>query len=464
MKTQTDSTSGAELRKVLILANDFPPLNTVGAQRPWSFFKYLKKYGYYPIVVTRHWNANQVTTELKHRSSDRQELQVETNDYGTIYRVPFKGDIRDWLIVKYGLNRMNALRKMLTFFLMVGRYWLRWMDNLDAIRKQALEICKREKIDFIIATGEPFILFRQAELISQWKGIPWVADYRDGWSTNNNRVNSNLLLERLMLCYEKWVEVKIVRSASFFTSVSRQIVNQIAALTGTQGAEIQNGADLEDYCQERDAPDGVFRLVYTGILYSCEYLDIFCEGITRFIEEEKPTSFLIQFIGIETGVGNAAQKILAIAQKYPKYFQIIPRVPSAVAAKYQINATVLLSLLPGSQARGVMGAKTYGYAVSRNPIITILTTSEVETDFFPERDIQTLVFSAQEFFDVLMTYYKRHQKGDPLTTSITAEEIFSISREYQTSRLAGCLNAALDNSVCSAGKEAVSVEFITPAA
>jgi Glycosyl transferase 4-like domain len=464
VKTQPGSTREAELRKVLILANDFPPLNTVGAQRPWSFFKYLKKYGYYPIVVTRHWNENQVTTELKHRPSDRQELEVETNDCGTIYRVPFKSDIRDWLIVRYGLNRMNALRKMLTFFLALGRYWLPWMDNLDAIRKQALEICKQEKIDFILATGEPFILFRQAELISRRKRIPWVADYRDGWSTNNNRVDSNSLLERLILRYEKWVEVRTVRSASFFTSVSRQIVAQIAALTGTQGVELQNGADLEAYRQERDAPDGVFRLVYTGILYSCEYLDFFCEGITRFIEQEKTTSFLIQFVGIESGDGNAAQKILAMAQKYPRYFQVIPRVPPAVAAKYQINATVLLSLLPGSQARGVMGAKTYGYAVSRNPIITILTTAEVETDFFPERDIQTLVFSAQEFFDVLVTYYRKHQKGDPLTTSITDKEIFGISREYQTSRLAGCLSTALDKSVCSAGKEAVSAEFIIPAA
>lgn len=464
MKTQTGSIRGAELRKVLILANDFPPLNTVGAQRPWSFFKYLKKYGYYPIVVTRHWNENQVTTELKHRPSDRQELEVETNECGTIYRVPFKGDIRDWLIVRYGLNRMNALRKILTFFLTIGRYWLPRMDNLDAIRKQALEICKREKIDFIIATGEPFILFRQAELISRRKGIPWVADYRDGWSTNNNRVNNNSSLERLVLLYEKWVEVRTVRSASFFTTVSRQIVNQLVALTGNQGVEIQNGANIEDYRQERDVPDGVFRLVYTGILYNCGYLDIFCEGITRFIEEEKPTSFLIQFVGIESGIENAAQKILAMAQKYPKYIQVIPRVPPAVAAKYQINATVLLSLLPGSQARGVMGAKTYGYAVSRNPIITILTTSEVETDFFPKRDIQTLVFSAQEFFDVLRSYYRKHQKGDPLTTSITAEEIFGISREYQTSRLAACLSTVLDKSLYPAEKEAMSAEFIIPAA
>ncbi len=41
------------MKKVLIIAYDFPPLNSVGAKRPYSWYKYFKKYNVYPIVITR---------------------------------------------------------------------------------------------------------------------------------------------------------------------------------------------------------------------------------------------------------------------------------------------------------------------------------------------------------------------------------------------------------------------------
>ena len=40
--------------KVLILCNDFPPVNSIGAERPYSWYKYFHNSGYYPIIITKN--------------------------------------------------------------------------------------------------------------------------------------------------------------------------------------------------------------------------------------------------------------------------------------------------------------------------------------------------------------------------------------------------------------------------
>ena len=41
------------MKKVLILANDFPPYVSVGGLRQYSWYDYFHKFGIYPIVVNR---------------------------------------------------------------------------------------------------------------------------------------------------------------------------------------------------------------------------------------------------------------------------------------------------------------------------------------------------------------------------------------------------------------------------
>ena len=44
------------MKKVLILAYDFPPYVSVGGLRPYSWYKYFKEFGLYPVIVTRQWD------------------------------------------------------------------------------------------------------------------------------------------------------------------------------------------------------------------------------------------------------------------------------------------------------------------------------------------------------------------------------------------------------------------------
>ena len=42
-------------KKILILCNDFPPVNSIGADRPYSWYKYFHEFNLYPIVITKNW-------------------------------------------------------------------------------------------------------------------------------------------------------------------------------------------------------------------------------------------------------------------------------------------------------------------------------------------------------------------------------------------------------------------------
>ena len=62
------------MKKVLIISYFYPPANFVGGQRTAAWAKYLHEYGYYPIIITRHWNEGQ--TDLVDKVKNN-KLEIE---------------------------------------------------------------------------------------------------------------------------------------------------------------------------------------------------------------------------------------------------------------------------------------------------------------------------------------------------------------------------------------------------
>ncbi|CAN0503044.1 unnamed protein product, partial [Scytosiphon promiscuus] len=102
------------MKKILILANDFPPFNSIGAQRPASWYKYFHENGLFPVVVTRHWDEGIQSPIDYIKPSFKKEIEISENPEGTIIRVPYSPTLRDRLIIKFGLEKYQFLRKFLT--------------------------------------------------------------------------------------------------------------------------------------------------------------------------------------------------------------------------------------------------------------------------------------------------------------------------------------------------------------
>jgi glycosyltransferase involved in cell wall biosynthesis len=310
-------------------------------------------------------------------------------------------------------------------------------DARRPIYREASRLLAGQKFDVILATGEPFVLFRYASKLSKRHGVPWVADYRDLWRLNHIRAHGGAL-DRMLLAWEGRFERRFLRNAAFAVTVSEELSIALAEYLKKPVHVLPNGAELTLY-------DGVepryerFTLVYTGILYDLPYVGIFASGFRKFMAAHPDAEIDALFVGISQRRNRAVDEILRLAEEFPRTVKVLDRVPLREAARHQARGTVLLSFIAGSQSRGLFGAKTYSYAATRNPILVVPNDGGRETSFFPGRDIQRFALDADEVNEALSGWYERFQRGEPLRTSITDDEVFSLSCERQVGRLAEML-------------------------
>ena len=66
--------------KALILCNDFPPINSIGSERPYSWFLYFKVNGIDPIVVTKNWINEANSPEEKVSNFKKTTERVKIGD------------------------------------------------------------------------------------------------------------------------------------------------------------------------------------------------------------------------------------------------------------------------------------------------------------------------------------------------------------------------------------------------
>jgi len=180
------------MKNILILAYDFPPYKSVGAQRPYSWANDLKNQGFNPIVVTRQWRESADGNLDYISDSESSKVILEDKEMYTQYSTPYKSNLSNKLLLKYGSHRFILFRKALSAILEILQFFLN-IGPKKEIYKCANNLLKKGvKIDAILATGEPFVLFHFASKLSLKYNIPWIADYRDPWSQNVVRQENKL--------------------------------------------------------------------------------------------------------------------------------------------------------------------------------------------------------------------------------------------------------------------------------
>lgn len=417
------------MKNILILAYDFPPLNSIGAQRPFSWFSYMKDNGLNPIVVTIDWEK-----EIP-PASNSSILNLENEN---IHRVSIIPTLRDQLIKKYGMNRFITIRKALSLLISITQYLPSSIgDNKYNIYKEAKKIIEFNKIDAIIATGEPFVLFKYAHKLAKKHNIKWYADYRDDWIEDHVKKQKSSKLSKIINHIESIIEKRLLSNVTGISSVSKELVNQINnRITPPFSIVIENGIDLS-YIEnaKKKLNDNQFNIVYTGIFYDCNYIDIFIKGFEMFLAKQNKKNVQLLFIGTEYQKNNAYHKIKEFSEEHTSIVQMIDRVDMQTAINYQTSAQVLLNFIAGDPSKGLIGAKAYSYAATRVPTLTVPHIANKNSPFFPNRDIQHIATTPNEISDFLTKTYLLYQKGKTVKTSITDEEIYLISREYQTKKL-----------------------------
>ncbi len=341
------------MKKVLILAYDFPPYVSVGALRPYSWYKYLQEFGVYPIVITRQWNnihGNYLDYIMEGHSI---ETIIEKSPIGTILRAPYKPNLANRLMYKYGDSKYKTLRKLITGFFELGQYFF-FIGPKSSLYFSADQYLKENKVDAIIATGEPFILFKYASELSKKHNTPWIADYRDAWTHNFTRVQNYFLPN-----WDQLFEKRYLDSASHITTVSFFLQNTISSLVKHKNIFIlPNGFDPEAINNAKDIPQQseTFSISFIGTYYKWYPIKSVLSVFSLFIKNKKDIKLKLNFYGID--IPTELKEMLT--DHFPElidHVSIIPNQPNAELLKCLAKDNVMLLF----NNYYYMGTKIYDY-------------------------------------------------------------------------------------------------------
>lgn len=421
--------------RILIIAYVFPPSPSVGGFRPYSWYKYFSDADVYPIVITRNWSQNIDNLEDVLKSSNSKIERIETAN-NLLIKLPHKPSFKERFILKNGLNKKVFIRKTISILEEMFKHITPYLDDKYYIYEQADDFLSKNKVDCILVSGEPFILFKYAHKLSEKYNIPWFADYRDGWTTNHTwaTISSRKkgFIRSIINRYIKQFEQNYTKNAIGFSSVAPQIVTNIETLISKKGLVVPNGADLELINSIPDttpASNEKLVIVYTGIIYEGQRVQEFLDAYESFIKKGKRKEVLVKFIGINLFPNENVSKVIKFSEKYPENLVVLPKLSHRECIVEQKKASVLLSFILGTQSEGVIGAKTYEYLAIKKPIIVIPLKEEKNPPLFPDRSIQHFAYSSEDIETLLERFYNQFKEGENLTTDITNEELNDISRK-----------------------------------
>lgn len=348
------------MKKLLILAYDFPPYVSVGGLRPYSWYKHLKEFGVEPIVVTRQWE-NHYGNELDYVApSASKNTIVEETEYGTIIKAPYTPTFSNRLLLKYGEQRFQLIRKTFTAFSEFLQYFLP-IGPKRSIYISAREYIKNNQVDAIIATGDPFVLFHYANLLSKEFNTPWVADYRDPWNQNIKR--HKFKTEHFI---NQFAEKKTLKSVNLITCVN-SIKDTIQSFSPQKKVvSLANGYDSELIDSIADLPQASKKLSFSivGTIYQWHPWQSVVKTFSRFLEQKNDVAMQLNFYGVNC-VEEVKQFILHLPPKTQASIAIYPRMENAklLEKMAQENVMILFNYYHFD------GTKIYDYLAVRRQIL-----------------------------------------------------------------------------------------------
>jgi len=405
----------------------------------------MPEYGINPIVITRQWK-NKFGNTLDYVAPGESDNTItEESADGVLVKSPYYPNIANRILLKYGENRFTWLRRIISAYYEFMQFILPVGPKIE-IFKAADEYLKNNKVDCIVATGDPFILFHYASILGQKHKIPWIADYRDPWSHDISKQN------KILNIWSTYYEKKIVRNAAFIVTVSDFVKQQISSIIEHKAVHIiTNGYDPEVIDQTSGIAQNsdTLSIALAGSIYKWNPINSFLSVISKFISSNPQKQIRINFYGInikdelEATLNSEFPNIKSSVQIYPKmeYEQLIQELA-------RNNLMLLFNYY------SYIGTKIYDYIGIRRSILMCYsdesTSSELKDQYYNVEEIPGISETLQEdlireirggyiakdeddLYNILNQLHDEFSKNKSITCHTINSEHYS--RKHQIKRL-----------------------------
>ena len=413
--------------KVLIIANQFPPMGGSGVQRSLKFVKHLRAFGYEPVVFTRETTR----CALKDES-----LLADVPEGVEIIRTT-AWDLTEWPSVFSLAGKVLARKLMMPDG---ERLWARMAQ------KRALAEIDARGINLIYTTSYPYSDHLLGLYIKKKRPhIKWVADFRDEWTNNPYTLDNPHNAYRTRR--EKQMEAEVLRAADRLitnTPVMRKNFLEIHGLDGDNFDWIPNGYDEEDFAQLDKTPpvNDKFTVTYTGLLYGRRKPDSFLDAVGQLVTEGAiPRERLdIRLIG-----NYHVERLEAAIAQYglTGCVRLMPYMPHKACLQELLRSDALL-LLEGSGrgADAFFTGKIFEYMNTGRPVIAVLPAGAAAGLVRESRIGDVADFdSVKEIKALFKDYYDRYASG-----TLCFSPDYDVIRRFERKALTGALAAVFDKA------------------
>lgn len=370
-------------KRVLIITYYFPPAGGAGVQRTLKFVKYLRDFGWEPVVLTARnadYPAYDPTLEA--------EVPANVKVYRSRIIEPY------WLYRKLTGRSANESTDIATLSLddshqqKLGERISQWVRSAVFVPDARIgwlffatplgkNIVQSEKIDVIFSSAPPYTTHLIGRALHRKTGLPWVADFRDSWigwvSAPQWRPKFSWALERRM-------ERAVLRDADRILTVSCGIQEDLLSRHPEQRDErwrfLSNGFDAADF--EGVAPvagDDKITITYVGSMYGARNPEYFLQALEALYEQQPET---VNQLRVRL-VGRVGEPIAARIRSSSVHhvFELIPYVSHREALAYLLGSDVSLLIIDDTPANsGILTGKVYEYIGAGKPILALAPEGE----------------------------------------------------------------------------------------
>lgn len=416
------------MKNVLVIVYYFPPMGGSGVQRPLKFVKYLREFGWNPIVLCPEPGAYHVFDDSLQKELDDMNIEVHRVEGKTPLHTV--GD-RKLILPKWV---ESILRRISTFF------WI--PDNKKGWVKtgflKAEELIKSKKIDIIFASAPPYSNLILAKKIKENFNVPLVMDLRDDW------LESHLIQYPSSWHYSKMKAIEketlsiadqlVTINNVISISIDKRVVNAKKTMVITQGFD----PDDFDWNNKKKHNHDNLIFLYSGTFYPESGPEIFLKAMSAFLDQNPKYREQIQLQF--QGVIGARERALFKKYRLDNLIQDFGFLPHSKAVQNLKKADILWLNNAHSKNSAMLSlGKTYEYMASKKPILAMIPNGDIKTTLSsygaafisaPE-DIPALV----ENITRVVSLWEENKLPNP-----NKEFISKFNRKILTSELASIFN------------------------
>lgn len=360
------------MKKVLIISYYWPPCGGIGVLRCLKMAKYLRRYGWEPIVYTAenpHYPSIDYGNE-KDIPAGMTVLKGKIWEPYSIYKLLTGKDKSE------NVNNVFYTKSEKAGFMHNLSVWIRSNFFIPDARsnwirpsvKFLLKYLQSNPVDAILSDGPPHSNTRIATLLKQKTGIPWLADYQDPWT----QVDYYQLLNLTKSGDNKHrrFEQEAFAAADKTTIASATWKNDLESIGAKNVSVLPYGFDPDDFKHLKNNKAEKFTISHTGIVGYDRNPKTFFKVIADLIKTNGKFKQLIK-ISFPGQVDHSVKEIIS-ALDLDSYVDLPGNKNRATALQMMKDSNVLLLLMnQQNNANGRVPGKLYEYLAVKRQILSL---------------------------------------------------------------------------------------------